>query len=285
MVMASVHLKKFSFSYPFASSPALKEIDLRIPSGGFVLVAGAGGAGKTSFCYSVSGLIPHFYKGESEGSVCIDGEDIADFDQRDLPGRVGLVFQNPYNQLSCTAQTVREELACTMENLGLEPAVMHQRIQEMLEKCGIEHLAERLPTSLSGGQTQRVVLASVLVLQPDILVLDEPVSQLDPHGRQSIIELLQGLHRDGKTIVVATVNPAEMLACADKVVVLNDGGVVYDDSPRSALRWLLAESSGVIVPDVLKIVALAEKQGLWCGEEVPITLEEIAKGLRTWQQT
>jgi energy-coupling factor transporter ATP-binding protein EcfA2 len=285
MVMASVCLKEFSYSYPFTSEPALKKIDLMIPSGAFVLVTGAGGAGKTSFCYSVSGLIPHFYKGDCEGSVSINDGNIADFDLRDLSGLVGLVFQNPQNQLSCTAQTVREEMACTMENLGIEPAVMHQRIDEMLEKCGIEHLADRQPTSLSGGQTQRVVLASALVLRPDILVLDEPLSQLDPHGRQAIVKLLKNLHREGKTIIVATVNPDEILDCVDKVVVLADGAVACADSPRKALRWLLTGSSGVLIPGVLKMALQAQEQGCWCGDDMPITLEEIAEGFKTWQQT
>ncbi len=285
MVMASVHLKEFSYSYPFTSSPALNTIDLMIPSGSFVLVAGAGGAGKTSFCYSVSGLIPHFYKGQSEGTVCINGTDITNVTMHDLTGLVGQVFQNPHNQLSCTAQTVREELACTMENLGIESEVMHRRIQETLGMCGIEHLAERLPTSLSGGQTQCVVLASVLVLQPDILVLDEPLSQLDPHGRQLIIELLKKLNREGKTIIVATVNPAELFHCADKVVVLTDGAIVCNDTPRRALRRLLTASSGVLVPEILRMVAQAQRQGCWSGDEMPITLDEIAEGFRTWQQT
>src|SRR5690606_15306128 len=155
-------LKKFSYWYPATEQPALDRITLDIPEGQFLGIVGANGAGKSTLCYALSGFVPHFYNGESEGELSFDSTPMADLNLGVLAGQVGLVFQNPFNQISGARFTVREEIAFGLENLGLPRAKMHARIDEALELVNIQELAERSPFSVSGGQQQRIAIASIL---------------------------------------------------------------------------------------------------------------------------
>jgi energy-coupling factor transporter ATP-binding protein EcfA2 len=266
-----IRVNKFTYWYPGESEPALSRIDLTIPTGEFLGVVGANGAGKSTLCYALSGFVPHFFRGDQEGEVNLDGRSIAEASLGDLAGQVGLVFQNPFNQISGARFTVREEIAFGLENLGLPRAEMEARIQEAMDLVNIAELAERSPFSLSGGQQQRVAIASILAMQPAVLVLDEPTSQLDPGGTQDVFAALRSLVRQRRITVVLAEHKLELLAeFCDRVVALGDGAIRAVGEPGEVLAAERMLRLGVGRTQYTEAAAKAgrKKKGL------PVTLKE-----------
>jgi energy-coupling factor transport system ATP-binding protein len=231
-----IRLTGLSYSYPLTRQPALKGIDLHVPAGQFCGVVGANGAGKSTLCYVLAGFIPHLYHGTLDGSAVVDGRSIADHTPGDLAGVVGLVLQNPFNQITGARFTVREEVAFGLENLGIPRGEMIDRVEATLVQTGLIDLADRSPYELSGGQQQRLAIASVLVMQPRLLILDEPTSQLDPVGTREVFATLSQLAQSGGMTVMLTGHRLEWLAAfAQRVIALADGQVVADGPPREVL--------------------------------------------------
>lgn len=231
-----ISIRKFSYWYAGAQYPALDRINLEIAEGEFIGLVGANGAGKTSLCYALSGFIPHFFRGEAEGEVFFGGRSIGDLSLGELAGQVGLVFQNPFNQISGARFTVREEIAFGLENLGLPPAEIEERIEEAIDLVAIRELAERSPFSVSGGQQQRIAIASILAMRPRLLVLDEPTSQLDPEATHEVFAALAALVKKRKITVVLAEHKLEWLAdFCDRVVALNEGRIRAQGTPQDVL--------------------------------------------------
>ncbi|MCX7049167.1 MAG: ABC transporter ATP-binding protein [Candidatus Sumerlaeota bacterium] len=219
---------KISFAYRGATALALDGIDLRIESGQFVGIVGATGAGKSTLVRCASGIVPKFFKGPFRGDVRVDGESLAKKRVSDLTGKVGTVFQDFESQLFSTS--ARLECAFGMENIGLDRAEMWRRIERVARMTGLEGLMDREPQSLSGGQKQRLALASVLCLEPEILLCDEPTTDLDSAGRADLFEALDGLsHADHAVVLVE--HETERLARADRIVVLNQGRIAAQGPP------------------------------------------------------
>src|SRR3990172_890632 len=172
-----ISVQHVTYTYPGATSPALRDISLDIPARQFCALVGANGAGKSTLAYILSGFVPHFYHGKLSGEVTLAGKPTRLTPLSELVLSAGLIFQNPFNQISGTKFTVREEIAFGLENLGMPRGEMLARIEEVMELIGIAPLAERSPLALSGGQMQRVALAAVLVMRPKVLILDEPTAQ------------------------------------------------------------------------------------------------------------
>jgi energy-coupling factor transporter ATP-binding protein EcfA2 len=231
-----IRVSKFTYWYPGESEPALSRINLDLPSGQFLGIVGASGSGKSTLCYALSGFVPHFYRGDSEGSIFLDDQDLAKTTLGELAGKVGLVFQNPFNQISGARFTVREEIAFGLENLGVERGAMEARVAEAMQLVNISELAERSPFSLSGGQQQRVAIASILAMQPQVLVLDEPTSQLDPAGTDGVFAALRSLVQQRKiTVVLAEHKLEQMAEFCDRIVALGDGAIRLEGSPQDVL--------------------------------------------------
>ena len=190
--MDMVQLNNVAYRYPGKKEAALTGISLRIRRGELVAVVGPNGSGKSTLCRVMTGFAPHFFRGILTGEAVIDGRDTARTPLAELTATAGFVFQNPYAQLSGARFTVREELAFGLEKLGLDRDVISERIEKIMHRTGISHLREREPMTLSGGQAQRVALASILVMEPDLLVLDEPTAELDPRAGEQILD------RDGR---------------------------------------------------------------------------------------
>ncbi len=220
--------------YPGRREPSLRGIGLEVSAGERVAVAGRTGAGKSTLALAAAGFIPRVVRATVSGAVTIAGVDARTADAGQLLGRVGIVFATPANQLSSSKLTVREELAFGLENLGVPRADMDARIDAVLERLRIGDLAEREPFSLSGGEQQRVAIASIIAMGTDILVLDEPTAQLDPAGTTSVADLIDGLARSGTTILCAEHAPT-VLGRADRCLVLDDGRPVSLDRPGAAL--------------------------------------------------
>ena len=195
--MAIIEIENLTYSYPHTDQPALRDLILQIEAGEFVAVIGANGAGKSTLCYTLTGFVPHFFQGEMVGRVSVAGLETREHPLEDLVLVSGLVFQNPFNQISGAKFTVYEEIAFGLENLGVPREEMAPRIKQVMALTDITEMADRSPYALSGGQQQRVALASMLVMEPQVLVLDEPTSQLDPLGSREVFAVIRELSRQG----------------------------------------------------------------------------------------
>jgi energy-coupling factor transporter ATP-binding protein EcfA2 len=275
-----IKIEQVTYRYPAATSPALRDVSLEIPAGQFCAVVGENGAGKSTLAYLIAGFIPHFYHGILAGSIRVAGNDTSQASLSQLVQQVGLIFQNPFNQISGTKFTVREEIAFGLENLGLPREVMEERIQSTMEMVEITDLADRHPLALSGGQMQRVAIASVLAMQPKVLVLDEPTSQLDPIGSREVFSAIRTLSDEGETTVVMIEHKLEWMAVfADRVIALSGGSIVGDGLPSEVLTdpGLLEKRIGQT--RYTQAARLAHQRGKWPpAMPLAVTLDQAVAG-------
>lgn len=277
-----IQLSDVTYHYPRATVPALAGLSLEIPAGQFCAVIGANGAGKSTLCYTLAGFVPHFYRGKLTGRVEVAGIDVPAATLATLAGQVGLVFANPFNQITGARFTVREEIAFGLENMGVPPAEMGPRIDEVLRFAKLTDLAERSPFALSGGQQQRLALASVLVMRPPVIVLDEPTSQLDPIGSREVFAVLRDLAATDEATVVLAEQKLEWVAVfADRVVVLHEGRIVADGAPGDVLASAGLTQYGLQPTRYTQAARAALAAGLRLGDaDLPVTLEEAVEYFR-----
>ena len=268
--------ENFSYSYPTTPN-ALVDIDLKIYRGEVFGVIGPNGAGKSTFCKSLNGLVPHFYGGTVKGRVLVDGMDTLEHTTSELSMKVGLVFQEPETQLSGLALTVEDEVGFGLSMLGFPSEVIRKRTREALEKVGLKGFEKRSPSELSGGEQQRLAIATVLAMEPEIMVLDEPVALLDPIGKSEVLSVVKELAVEGSTIVIAEHEIEELAYFADRILVLNEGRMVsLDDSKRVLSEVEKLKKIGIDPPSVTELAYLLERD-LGIKLEYPITLPEALK--------
>ncbi|MGH7207970.1 MAG: ATP-binding cassette domain-containing protein, partial [Nitrospiraceae bacterium] len=229
--LAFLSVEQVTFTHTGATRPALNGISLRVGRGESVALMGRTGVGKSTLCYALNGLVPRLIPGRWSGQVTVNGHDTASRPVWQQAGMVGLVFQDFEAQLLSTNVTM--ELAFPLEHLPqpLSPAAMASRSERALEQVGLSGLNHRDPLSLSGGQRQRLVIASILIREPALLVLDEPMTDLDPEGRRTLFSLLASMKAGGTALIVAEHDPEDAVA-ADRVCILDHGAVVWDGPPR-----------------------------------------------------
>ena len=212
--------------YQAREIPAINDISFNLPAGEILLIAGASGCGKTTLLRCINGLIPRSYRAELSGRVLLNGEDYSEKPLAELSQIVGTVLQDPERQI--LGAFVRNEVAFGLENLGIPRAEIIQRIDETLDYLGISHLRDRATFSLSGGETQKVALAGVLAMQPDILVLDEPLASLDPASVEDALALIRRLADEGKSVLIIEHRVEDVLAVQpDQVMYMDAGHVTY----------------------------------------------------------
>jgi len=265
----AVSIEGLGYRYMGQLKPALQGVDLEVAEGEFVVVMGPSGAGKSTLCVSLNGLIPHFFRGKMEGQVRVGGRSTSEGRVGEIAQEVGLVFQDFEAQLFST--NVALEVAFGPENFGVEREEMIGRVERVLGQVRLNGFEDRPPATLSGGQKQRLAIASVLAIEPRILCLDEPTTDLDPFGKLVIFEIAEDLKdRDDVTLIVVEHETEETLE-ADRIVVLRDGNIVADRPAREVLRdvELLEESS--VMP--LQVTRYFHEMGLWQGQ-LPLTPEE-----------
>jgi energy-coupling factor transport system ATP-binding protein len=226
--VARATLDRLTYQYPGADRRALKDVTLRI-EGGFTVVAGPSGGGKSSLLRVFNGLVPHFHGGRISGRAEVAGRNILETPTRVLARTVGFVFQDP--ELQTVYSTVDREVAFGLENTAVPAAEMAARVDEALADAGIGHLAGRATSTLSGGERQRVALASALAMKPQIVVLDEPTSQLDPDGAALVLAAAQRITGHGRSVIVSEHRLHTLIGAADQLVVVEDGAVSTTD-PR-----------------------------------------------------
>jgi energy-coupling factor transporter ATP-binding protein EcfA2 len=257
-----IQLQNLTFSYPDAGRPVLRDLCLQIQRGEFVVVIGPSGSGKSTLLRTLNGLVPHFSGGRIAGRVGVDGHDPVAEGPHSMSTVVGFVQQDPEAQF--VVDTVEDELAFGMENQGMAPELMSQRIEQVLDQLGINHLRQRRIHTLSAGEKQRVAIGSVLTLQPKVVVLDEPTSQLDPQAAEEVLQILRRLNADlGLTIVLSEHRLERVVQYAHRLVYIPAlGEDLIVGKPRDVL---------LRVPFAPPLVQLAKALN-W--RPVPLTIEE-----------
>lgn len=230
--MSLIEVKDLKYRYPGTTQLALDGVSFTVEKGEFIGIAGENGAGKSSLSQALLGLIPQFYKGAYGGSVTVCGMDARSTPVSELCRHVGLVFQNPFNQLSGAKDTVYDEVGYGLQNLGFPPAEIRARVESVLRCFGIWEYRDRNPFDLSGGQLQRVAICSVLAMKPDVLILDEPTSQLDPEGSEEVFHTVDELTKMGITIIMIEQKIEKLAGYCDRVLLMHQGHVVDYDTPR-----------------------------------------------------
>lgn len=276
--MAIVNLQNVTYKYPLTDSPALQNVNLQVDEGEFVAIIGPNGAGKSTLCYTIAGFVPHFFKGEITGTVEVAGNESSKSSLHEWVLNVGLAFQNPFNQISGAKYTVYEELAFGLENIGVPRAEMKSRVDDAMKLTGISDLADRSPYSLSGGQQQRVALTSILVMQPKVLVLDEPTSQMDPIGTREVFGVIRTMAEKGMTVILAEHKVEWIATFADRVIALQEGQVLLDGKPEDVLTSDILAERKFGISRYTSTARKAKELGLWKRDTLPITLEEAVEG-------
>ncbi|MEU6015095.1 ABC transporter ATP-binding protein [Streptomyces sp. NPDC047515] len=274
-----IEVKGFSFTYPTGSRPALRDITFEVGPHELCAVVGGSGAGKSTLAGVVSGTIPHLTGGSAEGLVQVNGRDLADTPLSGLVGEVGLVMQNPFNQISGARFSVREEIAFGLENMGVPRGEMAARVDTVLHDLGLTKVRDRSPYELSGGQQQLLAIGSVLIMRPTVMVLDEPTSQLDAAGSALVFEALGTLRDQGVTTLLIEHRMERLARAADRVLVLDGGTIVAKGSPGEVLADERLEEWGVAPLRYTVAARRAAARGLWPdGRPLPVTLDAAAEG-------
>ena len=279
--MGIVEISDLWYKYPNASIPALRGINLTVEEGEFILLTGPSGCGKTTFCRCLNGLIPHFYHGELRGRVKISGVLTEDHPTTELAQQVGLIFQNPDNQIF--ALTVEKDVAFGLENLGVSKDKMVEAVDWALEVTGMIDLRNRATHELSGGQKQRLAIASILAMRPRIIVLDEPTSFLDPVGAESIFNVLENLNVQYRMTVILIEHRVDLaVRYAERAIVFKDGEIIDDGPPAEVFTAESTRFAGVGIPKIVDLTKRLSNRGIHL-EGVPLTsdlfVEEMERRL------
>lgn len=275
-----VEVCSLSYTYPGSPKPTLTDVNLSVEEGEFILLTGPSGCGKTTLCRCLNGLIPNSYGGEFTGKVIVDGLVTTEHPVYEIAQHVGLVFQNPENELFCTS--VEREVAFGPENLALPRDEIRKRVEESLAMVGISHLRDKSPEELSGGEQQKVAIAALLAMKPKILVLDEPTANLDPASAQSVLNTLLKLNEESGVTMILVEHRLEMVAhMADRCAILNEGRLVLVGEPEDVLYSDEAEAIGIGIP---KVVQVAKNLGISnIAGKKPLTSWSLADLLRVWK--
>lgn len=274
-----IELKNVSFKYELQEEKTIKNMDLYVKQGEFVGIIGKNGSGKTTLCNIIRGIIPDFIQGHISGDIVIDGKNIDDIERGEMAELVGFVFQNPFSQISGIKKTVFEEIAYGLENLGVPREEIRQRVTDVIKLLKIEDLQDKNPNELSGGQSQRVAIASIIVMNPKVLIFDEPTSQLDPLGTEEIFDILKLLKSQNKTIILVEHKIDLIAEYADRVVVMDDGEIIFNGETHEVLSNDKIEQHNVSMPIVSKLAYKLNEEKPGFFKNIPITLDECKKEL------
>ena len=236
------HIRFSDVTFRYELSPkldALHQVSFEVPPGTMTLVTGLSGSGKSTVCRLIAGYAPHQFEGALSGTVEVAGLNVARHSIGKLAGHVGMVFENPFDQLTGATQTLFDEVAFALENRGVRPGEIKQRVLAALDEVGLARIYDRHPRELSGGQSQRLAIATVLALRPEILILDEPTSQLDPVGSTEVADLVATMLQSGMTMVVAAQDLNRWLRLASSMICLGGGEVIAQGDPRRVLKETL----------------------------------------------
>ncbi len=265
--MQDIKIKNLNYTYPEKETPALKNINLEIKQGEFVLLVGGSGSGKSTFMRSIAGLVPSFYGGTYSGKIYLGKQEICQLDRRSLVQKVGMVFQDPESQLVMT--NVEEEIVFGLENLALDNKVMKRRVMEVTNALALTQYANHFIPELSGGQKQKTVLASILAMQPEIILLDEPTSQLDPIAGEDILTMLRRLNEEnGITVILIEQRLERCFHLADRILVMENGEIKFEHYSTDEIAKWAVKNNKPFIPPLAKLFSLANY------ENIPVTVKQ-----------
>ncbi|MGQ4832319.1 MAG: ABC transporter ATP-binding protein [Candidatus Asgardarchaeia archaeon] len=275
----AIEINNVSFRYPRSKEYVLKNINLKVKKGEFLLLMGPSGCGKTTLVNTINGIIPHVIEGVREGQVLVLGKEVKEVPLKNISQNVGTVFQNPETQFF--TMTVEEELAFGPENLNVPPEEIKERIREAVEYVEIEDLLDKDIMSLSGGQKQRVAIASVLTMRPQILIMDEPTSDLDPEGAAEVLATIKKLNEKlNSTIILIEHRLEEVSKHVDRVIVMNNGEIIARGTPKEVFSQTeLLENIGIRPPQSTQVGVELRKRGYQISN-IPLTVEEAIMEIR-----
>lgn len=282
--MSLLEIKNVTYKYPIGKENVLDGISFSIEKGEFVSIIGKNGSGKTTLCNILRGLIPHTHGGKISGQVLYEGKSFEEIGMGELSRLIGFVFQNPFIQISGVKETVFEEIAYGLENLGVEREEIISRVTEMIKLLKIEDLKDKHPAQLSGGQRQRIALASVLVMEPEVLVIDEPTSQLDPQGSQEVFEIIELMKKKNKTIILVEHKMDLIAEFSDRIILIDDKKVVYDDTVKNVLSKREIMNYGVQLPQPALLGIEYEERSNQKLKSIPITLNEAVEAFSQFKE-
>ena len=263
------------FRYPSAEQPALRGIDLTVHRGETIGIIGPSGAGKSTLCQAIKGIIPHSSPGEVEGCVKAFGVDITSEHRLDVGARIGLVLQDPEAQI--IGMTVAEDLAFGPENYEVDPAVIADRSLRYLDLVGLQGLLDRDTYVLSGGQKQRLAIASALMSEPELLILDEPTSELDPQGKDELFAVIERLRQGGDhTVIVVEHEVDRLVRFADRIVVMDNGAILADGTPLEVFTGpdVNARTAGERLPAAAELLARSADAGFLTDSVATLDLDK-----------
>lgn len=275
-----ISVRNLTFTYLGSDYPALVNVNMNITEGSFILITGPSGCGKTTLLRTFNGLIPNFYPGDFKGEVRIYGLSVTEHRTFELARYVGMVFQEPENQL--LTLSVERDIAFGLENLGMKREEIRERVDWALEVVGIERLREKAPYELSGGEQQKVAIAAAIAMQPKILVLDEPLSNLDPLSARSIVKLLEELRNKLKLTIIVAEHRLDLLSrYADAIYIMKAGSIIAGGPPKEILKLDIASDVGISIPKVIEIWKML-KYHINLNDDPPLSVEEAVEKWRVY---
>lgn len=273
--MANIYLKDVSYQYPLENKNVIQNFSYQFEQGKVYGLIGANESGKTTLCNIIRGFIPELYRGKLTGEVLLNGKTIDSFDGAQLAKTIGYSFQNPFSQISGVKDNVYEEIGYGLENIGMSRNKMISRVDAIVKMFHLENLVKKNPYELSGGQKQRVALAAVVALNPEVIILDEPTSQLDPKSTEDIFEIIKILKEQGKTIILIEHKIDLIAEYCDEILLMNKGKLVMSGSAQEVLTNPEVLKHGGGLPQVVLYFLKTGKK-----ENIPLTVEEATQYLK-----
>jgi energy-coupling factor transporter ATP-binding protein EcfA2 len=276
--MSLIKFQNFHFRYKGNEDYALNNINLEIKPNRFILLAGETGSGKTSLIRCLNGLIPQFYAGFYKGYVEISGKNTNETTISELSNDVGIVFQNPENQL--IAMNVEHEIAFGLENLGVSKEKIEEKIKDAVEMTEIETILDKAPFEISGGEQQRVAIASILALEPRVIVLDEPTANLDPLFARKILNLLKKIQIEKKiTIIISEHRMDLILPLVDEIILMREGEVLDHGAKDSIINSNTFENLNINKPKIYSIFNELKNRNQF-QYDIPVSIQEAISILK-----
>ncbi len=274
--MSLIELQHINYRYPLTSDLTIKDLSLKVEPGEVLGVIGSNGSGKTTVCNIMRGFIPAFYKGELEGKVIFEDKPLDTSNLGRLAQKIGYAFQNPFTQITGVKYTVYDEIGYGLENLSIPREEANEKVEQVIELLNLEKIRNQNPYDLSGGQKQMVALASVIVLDPELIILDEPTSQLDPSSTLAVYNIVKNLKKQGKTIIIVDHKVDLLAQVCDEIAVIQDGQLVVKGETHHVFSDEKVVAAGGQIPEVSAFYLKKYPKS----KQVPVTVDEAYEMLK-----
>ena len=274
--MSLIELQHINYRYPLTSDLTIKDLSLKVEPGEVLGVIGSNGSGKTTVCNIMRGFIPAFYKGELEGKVIFEDKPLDTSNLGRLAQKIGYAFQNPFTQITGVKYTVYDEIGYGLENLSVPREEANEKVEQVIKLLNLEKIRNQNPYDLSGGQKQMVALASVIVLDPELIILDEPTSQLDPSSTLAVYNIVKNLKNQGKTIIIVDHKVDLLAQVCDEIAVIQDGQLVVKGETHHVFSDEKVVAAGGQIPEVSAFYLKKYPKS----KQVPVTVDEAYEMLK-----